>query len=399
MSVQQATATSNTTINSRSYTLINSMTITPGAGDYIASFTSSFELNDGNEDVFIAFFVNGAKVDHTERKMRSDGSVDPMFTAGQIFAYLPSVGAGEAVEVRLYSTAGTATIAERTLTLQDVDSSDISQATATNDISTTSTSDTLMTNMSVTPGTAGDYIVYFGTSLYGDAGAIATFSIYVNGVKQAHTERELFCEGSIPDTEYIYGVVAGVNLSSDTDTIEIRWRDQGGGGPNIRCHERTLVAQKVSSYQQATATGDTTTSSTSYGLLNSMTVTPGSGDWLAFFTSSAENDVNSNWETIQFRLTDAGSGIAQWIGYNIDQADVGSDNLRERESTSVKALSLTIPQATYDYLKWETEVFVSIPEWSLQLEYENIPETKNEVNRCFANETWQTMEPDVLHEG
>ena len=188
MAVFQATATGTTTIASGTYALLDSMTLTPGAGDYVLSFTSSVE-GTNDTDIFFSVYVNGVAVAHTERVFRSEASIVDRSHTVAIYAYLPSVGAGQAVEIRWQrGISGTATCHERTLTLQEVDSADISQASATNDINTTSTTDTLMTNMTVTPGVAGDYIIYFSTSMHGNAGALNAFSIYIGGVEVAYSE-------------------------------------------------------------------------------------------------------------------------------------------------------------------------------------------------------------------
>ena len=229
MAVFQATATAPDTIASATSALLDSMTLTPGAGDYILSFTSSAECSSESRIIF-QVYVNDNLITYTERVMFQETSIIASPQQVQIYAYLPGVGASEAVEIRWNrDTAGTATCYERTLTLQEVDSADIDQATATNTINTSSTTDTLMTNMQITPGAgSGDYLVYFSSSLSGGADTHPTFSIYVNDVQQAHTQRELFEENSIPNTEFMMGVVAGVAWT--TGTIEIRWYDQSASG-------------------------------------------------------------------------------------------------------------------------------------------------------------------------
>jgi len=123
------------------------------------------------------------------------------------------------------------------------------QANATGDITTTSGSDVVASGMTLTPG-AGDYLVWFSGSIEASGGnTTQNVSIYVNGVKAAHTEREIFTEESIPNSSfpvathlYVTGVGAG-------DTIDVRWRTSSG---TATMHERTLTVEKV------TGTGDAT---------------------------------------------------------------------------------------------------------------------------------------------
>ena len=120
MAVFQATATANATTTSATYALLTGMTLTPGAGDYILSFTTSVECSS-DSDNFFQVFVNGVAVAHTERLFRSESSITDIPNNISIYAYLPSVGESQAVEIRWQRTsAGTSTCYERTLTLQEV---------------------------------------------------------------------------------------------------------------------------------------------------------------------------------------------------------------------------------------------------------------------------------------
>ena len=95
--------------------------------------------------------------------------------------------------------------------------------------------------MSVTPG-AGDYLVWFSGSVEGNAATTNQFvSIYQNGAKVAHSERQSFTESSIPNTSFpvaTHAFLAGVGAGQP---IDIRWRTEGG---TATMHERTLVAPK-----------------------------------------------------------------------------------------------------------------------------------------------------------
>jgi len=335
MAVQQAIATADTTIASATYALLDSMTITPGAGDYVLSFTSSCGCSS-EADIFFQVYVNGVAVAHTERVFRHEASIIGTDVAeiAQIYAYLPSVGAGEAVEIRWQRTsAGTATCHERTLTLQEVNSSDLLQATATGDTSTSSTTDVLIPSMSLSAASGdGSYIAYFSTSIFGDSGATIFISLYVNGVQVAHTQRRQFQESSIIDTEFMLGIVSGLTLT-DGDVVDVRWRTSATD--QITAHERTLVLQKISGYDMAVAAGSTTTTNGAYTVLGGMTLTPGAGDYLAFFTSSFENDTSGSNQQMLHTIFDNGVQITH----------------TERNATSESSIPDTpVPAATHGYV-------------------------------------------------
>ncbi|HCM51544.1 TPA: hypothetical protein DIS56_00170 [Candidatus Saccharibacteria bacterium] len=263
---------------------MNSMTLTPGAGDYLAVFSTSVENDTASAFQRVSIFVNSVQQAHTEREFFNEESLPgteyPLATAAHI-----TVGAGEAVEVRWLTTAGTSTARARTLNLYPVASADVSQATATADATTTSATDVLLDNMTYTPG-AGDYVAIFSTSGVGPSGAVLAFSIYVGGTKVAHTERAYTMEPSIPNTEFVPFIAAKVSPTAG-QAVEVKWSRQAGSG-TITAHERTLTLYKTdaSNIFEAPATADTSSTSTTDVLMESMTLTPGAGDYLALFSSS-----------------------------------------------------------------------------------------------------------------
>ncbi len=116
-SASQASATASDTTNSSSYVALDGMSLTPGAGNYVLMFGTSAENSSNNNSIFFAVYVNGAVVQHTEREARRGGSAGNTMDVVSLQAYLPSVGAGEVVEIRWKVSGGTATARERTLVL------------------------------------------------------------------------------------------------------------------------------------------------------------------------------------------------------------------------------------------------------------------------------------------
>lgn len=62
--------------------------------------------------------------------------------------------------------------------------------------------------------------------------------------------------------------------------------------------------------------------------------------------------------------TSAGAGAALWLAFHDDMADPDSEDPIARESTRVTTAAVWETQATYDLLRWESDVF---PEYNLDL--------------------------------
>lgn len=115
----------------------------------------------------------------------------------------------------------------------------INQATSVTDAVTISTTDVVITGMTVTPG-AGDYLVFFTGAVentgFGDP---VTISIYTNGSQIAASvvKSESFGGMSNPigSNAFITNLGAG-------QAIEVKWKVSNGTGT---CHQRTLIVQKV----------------------------------------------------------------------------------------------------------------------------------------------------------
>ena len=114
------------------------------------------------------------------------------------------------------------------------------QATATGSTTTTSTSDTLLNSMTLTPAD-GNYMVWFSASTKNSNGTRENyFSLYVNGSKVSHTERQITTESSVPNSYYPVSINAYV--TGVTGSIEVRWRVSASTGTAL---ERTLTIQKI----------------------------------------------------------------------------------------------------------------------------------------------------------
>lgn len=109
----EAEATANTTTTSTSFGLVNSMTLTPPAGTWIAMFSSSVINSLVAQTTIVTLYVGGVQAASTERSNKNAGN-DP---SGVAFQKRITVNGSQAVEVRWKVTGGTGTIRQRTLTL------------------------------------------------------------------------------------------------------------------------------------------------------------------------------------------------------------------------------------------------------------------------------------------
>ncbi|MCE9538004.1 MAG: hypothetical protein K8R85_02140, partial [Bacteroidetes bacterium] len=109
----KVSSTSSTTTTSSSYTQINSMSITPGAGNYMVFFQSSVKNSSDDRTANFSIYVNGAQIAESEITIFAPHreSIIPI----SCIAYVTGVLAGEAIEVRWKTSGSTETCYDRTL--------------------------------------------------------------------------------------------------------------------------------------------------------------------------------------------------------------------------------------------------------------------------------------------
>ena len=111
LAVSPATATGDTTETSLTDVLIDSMTVTPGAGTYTVWFASDMLHSANNEDTFFSLYANGVQVAASEIETQPDTGIRiPVSVIGQA-----TVAAAQDIEIRVRTTSGTATIGNRTM--------------------------------------------------------------------------------------------------------------------------------------------------------------------------------------------------------------------------------------------------------------------------------------------
>jgi hypothetical protein len=131
----------------------------------------------------------------------------------------------------------------------------IFQVSATANATTTSTTDVLLTGMTITPG-AGSYLVWFSGSGNADSASSGTIeslfiSIYVGPAatptQQAHTERRYDQEESVDNSAGVpFATQAYITGVGATDVIQIRWRRSAANlTTNATFHQRTLTIMNI----------------------------------------------------------------------------------------------------------------------------------------------------------
>jgi len=111
---QQVTATADTTTGSLTDTPVTGMSITPGAGDYLVMYSSTYKNSNNGQHVYCSLYVNGTKVTHTERSnITTGGNECPV----AFQAVVTGVTAGQTLTVQWRVTNNTGTMRQRALTL------------------------------------------------------------------------------------------------------------------------------------------------------------------------------------------------------------------------------------------------------------------------------------------
>lgn len=275
--LREASATAQVSTGSTTFELIPGMELTPGGGDYMAWFSGSVIADGGLPgDIFVAIFVNGVIVAHTERQIHVDSSFEPTTFLLAASGSLVQPTDGQVVDVRWRALSTTDIFClERTLNLVKLDAADVDQATATADDTTSSATYVQMGSMTITPG-AGKYALFFTCSAEGNSGSLVEVAVFVNGSIIQHTERSTLQESSIPDNSECYAIACEVN-PGDSEVVEIRWRRSTGVAT---VHARTLTLWKTEQIQEVSGTADASTTSSTYVQLSPLTITPDADQYL-----------------------------------------------------------------------------------------------------------------------
>jgi hypothetical protein len=187
--------------------------------------TMSGDLDMDGNNVMNVNLVDGVDVsDHAAR--HNPGGADAIATAAAVTISTSSVNAqGTAAAFARADHVHNVTIAYQIVT-------------ATTDDTTTSTTDTLIAGMTLTPA-AGTYLVNFSTTVLNSAnGATRLFvSIWSGGAQVPHSERNIGINAA--NTAVHTSAVVTVN---GTQAIEARWRAVAGTNT---AHQRSLTILRI----------------------------------------------------------------------------------------------------------------------------------------------------------
>jgi len=115
----KASATATTTTTSSSDVVVAGLVLTPGPGDYVVMFNSSWENSDA-EDMFVSVYVNGIQVADSERKNEMESSTPDTELTCATQAYVTGVLAAQDIDIRWRTTGGTLTMLQRSMILLKV---------------------------------------------------------------------------------------------------------------------------------------------------------------------------------------------------------------------------------------------------------------------------------------
>ena len=240
-SIQEVTSNTNDTLASATYTTINGMSITPGAGDYFALFIADASSNTSNDVIAISLFIDSTQQTHTERTF----IMEPSFTSQQeypcVIAARVQPTAGQAVNVRWQrqSGSGTMVVHTRALTLVPCDSGDVLQATAIDTINVTNTSPAAISGMALPNPAADDWLaIYTGIDNYASGGPNTEYTMYVGGSETTTTHRTQATEASFDGMDW-WRTHGGKVTTNGSQNVEAYW---WADATNTRTgKERTLV--------------------------------------------------------------------------------------------------------------------------------------------------------------
>lgn len=110
------------------------------------------------------------------------------------------------------------------------------------------------------------------------------------------------------------------------------------------------------------------------------------------------NNVFLNIDKAKFILDggSSGAGLAMWLAYGPERAEPANSNPILRESTAALGVTLVRPQATYDIVKWETQIFAPLG-YSLQADVNTNELSRLGLYRVYAIESYtELFTPEII---
>lgn len=288
MTIERAYASASDTLDQTSYTQVDSMTITPPSGNYLAVFNMQVRFAPATvtaSNLKVQIYVGGSPLAYTVRTINQNSSLDDMYWSVTTAAYVSPNGS-QAVEVRYIVNNGSTPMVgtNRELNLFPAPDTNYQDTDVVTD-TTTGTWATLDT-MTETPA-AGTYLALFSATWEGATGDTVGFRLSVGGTPVAHTERQSYLESSASPAMYIIMLMAKI-APGGSDVVKVEWARISGSG-TCSCYERNMILIEIPDADifEASGTVDDTdnTSGSDVAIDDLLTENPGAADYLVFFNS------------------------------------------------------------------------------------------------------------------
>ncbi len=329
MSILRAAATANDTLDQTSDTLVNSLTLTPAADDYLLFATVEFLTagSAGTEDTTFSVYVGGTQVAHTERVYGEDTSVD---NANWVYALNCKVSpnGSQAVEIRYRTSSASSPMVARNreLNLFPIPAAGTDyEKSATGDATIASATYATLGSMTETPA-ADDYLLVFSTTCRGPNGSAIGFKVVVGGTDVAHTQRITEQESSAWDSDNPVLIACKVSPNG-SQTVDIEWaRTQGSG--TVTCGPRTmnLIPLDGGDIFEASGTTDDADSTTTDKQVDDLLITdPGAADYLCILSGyQSYGTIGAGAGETTFSLRTAGTKVTD--SERINEVENSLDN-------------------------------------------------------------------------
>jgi hypothetical protein len=119
--VTSVTAAGDITTTSVTDVLATSMSLTPGAGDYLIIFNSDLKHDSTNDDITVSLYAGTSgsptQITNSERDWKRGGTAGNITSSVTIISVITGLGASEVIEAHWRTNAATATMGDRTLAL------------------------------------------------------------------------------------------------------------------------------------------------------------------------------------------------------------------------------------------------------------------------------------------
>ncbi len=349
MTISSVNANTTDTLDQTSATQVDSMTLTPGAGDYFCVFTcemtNAAETNSHTLDFVIT--VNSVDVDGTGVRYSEDGVNENVWVTASTSGII-TVGASEVVEINYLAGSATTPMVchTREMVLFPIPTAGTDyQALDTVTDNHVSNTYTTIDNMTITNPDADDYLCVYTHTCNGTASEGNSIRIAIEGTPVEHSERVYEFEASIGGRVRT-GMTAVKISPNGSEDVTVEHAVIGTPGAiNSFARSLSLIPLDSGDLFESFGTATDTDVTTDAKQIDDMLITsPGADDYLVLFSSHDRwGGISSTvFHTVQFyegavAVTDTDrkqgrdQGVDNAEAYIMDAALVtvtGTDNLQ-----------------------------------------------------------------------